>query len=221
MRLPATIDLERALAAAALRSHRRGSSAPNRREALAVIQTHSLASPAFCYRVYEIHGREGDRLDLGPHRLRAASLADAAPPLTRVAAVVCTLGPELEGAVSDLTSDRRYTRAMALDEVGNDLLFYVARYAALAIRAQVARHGEGVRCFISPGGAQIGLDQQPMVLRMAGGDDLGITVSGGSMLWPVKSRTMVIGIGPGASHHSVRKRCADCSSRHTCRYRPT
>lgn len=220
MRIPQTITIGRALASAARCTHRGGTTPKKRREAVVLIEADSLVAPAFSYRVYEIRNIENDWLDLGCCKLKSAVLANASPALARVAVIACTLGPALETAVSGLTAAKRYSRAFALDEVGNDVLFYTNRYASLAVRAEIARLDESTRYFISPGGREIGLDQQRVLLDMAGGGGLGITVSEGCMLWPVKSHTMVIGIGKSdaGSQHTFRKRCATCSSHHVCRY---
>lgn len=220
MRIPATITIERALASAARCTHRGGASLKNRRNALAMIETESLASPNFSYKIYGIQAIADDCLDFGgAHTLKSSLLANASPALARVAVAVSTLGPALEHAVSHLTSQKKYSLAFALDEVGNDLLFYTNRYATLVIRAEISQLGEHTRYFLSPGGPEIGLQQQKSVLHLAGGDPLGITVSEGCVLWPMKSRTMVIGIGEAGSEHPFGRRCATCSSRDKCRYR--
>jgi hypothetical protein len=109
--------------------------------------------------------------------------------------------------------------ALALDALGNELLIYTARFAALKMRSEARRLGYSTGDMLTPGGRGLALDQQARVIGLAGGEQIGITVTQQGMLSPVKSRSMLVGVGLGLAAKPMRRRCETCSSRERCSYR--
>ena len=215
----AEIDISLALAAAAGHSLASGPSRAPRQRALAMITEEGLARPAFCYLDCQVSGVRGARLELGTTTLEVPGMAGISSRLTAVTALACTLGPALEARVSGLCSQRSMSLALALDELGNAMLMYAARFAALAIRKEARSRGLTTGDTLTPGGPGLALADQAAVLALAGGDRLGITVNGQGMLSPVKSRSLIVGLGMGLSAQPARRRCEVCSSGAHCSYR--
>ena len=213
------IDIARALAAAAKKPRAAGAKPEARSAAVAMIAEEALAAPAFSYRTLPVREVRGDLLDFGDAALRTPGLAAISAQLSGVTAVACTIGQALEARVSALCAGRRLSLALALDEVGNELLFYTVRHVTLLLRGETRRRGFSSGATLSPGCRDLAIDQQGSVVAMAGGDRLGITVTEQGMLFPVKSRTLVVGIGTGLTAPPMRRSCDTCSSRETCRYR--
>ncbi len=213
------IELSLALAAAEKRCAAAGPGQTARRKALTMIAAEGLATPAFCYRCSPLVGVNGNTLELGLASLDAPGLAPLSSRLTAVAAVACTLGPALEARVSELCRERSMSLALALDELGNAMLMYTARCAALAVRRECRSQGLTSGDTLSPGGNGLPLAQQGAVLELAGGDRLGVWTTAQGMLSPIKSRSLVMGAGHGLAAQPLRRRCESCSSGETCRYR--
>jgi hypothetical protein len=70
---------------------------------------------------------------------------------------------------------------------------------------------------LRPGDPGLALDAQPTVLGLADADAIGVTVTRGFLLHPLKSISLVLGAGVGLppAHWS---RCDDCRSRPTCKF---
>jgi hypothetical protein len=213
------IDIPTALAVAAKRPLSSGTSQKTRSTALDMIGQESLARPAFCYSLVPVQGACDDALDFGNSSLRVAGLKAVSNRLTAVTAVVCTLGAALEARVSALCGERKLSLAYVLDELGNELLMYTVRQALLYIRREARRQGLSSGNSLSPGCSGFAIDQQAAVVALAGGESRGISVTSHGMLYPVKSRSMIVGIGTGLSAQPLHKRCETCSSRKVCRYR--
>ncbi len=106
--------------------------------------------------------------------------------------------------------------ALALDELGNELLFALSRRVQDRIviearKAQLTAAGE-----LRAGDPGLPLEAQAAVLRLAGADEIGVSVTQGQVLHPLKSMSMVLGIGidlPPARW----SRCDDCPSAPKCR----
>jgi hypothetical protein len=151
--------------------------------------------------------------------LVAPGLGELSSNVSAVAGIACTLGTALETRVSELCRQRSMSLAFALDAVGNELLMYTARCATLAIRREARLLGLSAGDALTPGGSGFSLGQQLAVLDLAEGVQLGIRLRGQGMLYPVKTRTLVVGVGVGLTAKPLCRRCEGCESREACRYR--
>lgn len=191
-----------------------------RAEALSLVQEEELVALVYGYRIVPLRNTFDEVLNLEQGRLRAPGMVDFACGVSSIAAAVCSLGQALEDRVSSLLSRRRFSLALALDEVGSALLFSAARHVTLMVGAEVERQGLSTGVELSPGDAGFPLDQQAMVVALSGGERVGVGVNAQGMLFPVKSLSMVIGIGDrNQLHQHAPRRCDNCSSRQVCRFR--
>ncbi len=190
-----------------------------REEALAVIERDALAAPAFSYRVLPVLGVRGDRVDVGEEILDAPLLSSQPGELVAVAAVACTLGPGFLARISESFAARRPSLALALDTVGNELLFRVADRALAAVRRDARRMGLGVGPEASPGDPGMPLDQQAKVLALADAAQSGITANREGMLRPVHSLATLVALGRDLPRHSASARCSRCPSALRCTIR--
>jgi len=213
------IDVPTALAALEKRPPRTGTTPKFRHAAVALIREESLAKPAFIFRIVPVQNSCKADFGFGESRLRVPALATVAERVTAVASVICTLGTSLEARVSALCIERKLSLALALDEVGNELLLNTVRQALLQIRREARRQCLTSGDSLSPGCSGFALDQQAGVIALAGGDRIGISVTSHGMLNPVKSRSLIVAVGTGLSAQPLHRRCDACSSRKECRYR--
>ena len=190
-----------------------------REAALAEIERDALAAPAFSYRILPVRSARGDAIDLGEAILDAPQLAAQPGELIAVAAVACTLGPGFQQRISELFAARRPSLALALDSVGNELLFRVADRALAAVRRDARRDGLGVGPEASPGDPGVPLDLQATVLTLAGAAPGGIAIVHGGMLSPVHSLATLVALGHNLPRHSASARCGRCPSANRCAIR--
>ncbi len=100
--------------------------------------------------------------------------------LTALAFAVCTIGPALETRVRSLFTERRPSLALALDALGNELLFAVSRRAQDLLQAEVKRAACSMAGELRPGDPGLGLEAQAAVLRLAKADEIGVAADAGS-----------------------------------------
>jgi len=190
-----------------------------REEALAAIERDALAAPAFSYRILPVRSVRDNAIDVGEAILDVPLLCSLPGELIAVAALACTLGPGFQPRISDLFAARRPSLALALESVGNELLFRVADRALAAVRRDARRDGLGVGPEASPGDPGVPLDQQATVLALAGAAHSGITASHDGMLWPVHSLATLVALGRNLPRHSASARCSRCPSANRCAIR--
>ena len=187
-----------------------------RRNALDLIEREDLLNAAYCYRIVPLDEPPNTCLRAGGEMLDAMRLVPESGQLTAVAAAICTLGPTLEQRITALFAERRTSLALALDGLGNELLFVLSRHLQDRIVADARKHQLSAAGELRPGDPGLSLKAQPAVLRLAGADTIGVSVTQGQLLHPLKSMSMMLGIGvdlPPARW----SRCDDCPSASKCR----
>lgn len=187
-----------------------------RREAIDLIKREELIDAAYCYRIVPLDEPPRDRLQLGGEVLDAMQLMPESGQLTAVAAAVCTLGVILEQRTTGLFAQRRTSLALALDGVANELLFALSRRVQDRIVAEASKHQWSAAGELRAGDPGLPLAAQGAVLRLAGADSVGVRMTRSQMLQPIKSTSMILGIGidlPPARW----SRCDACPSLAKCR----
>lgn len=186
-----------------------------RREAIDLVEHESLLNAAYCYRIVPLDEPPSHVLRAGGETLEAVRLVPESGLLTAVAVGICTLGPGLEQRTTALFTERRVSLALALDKLGNELLFALSRrledlIVAAAHKQHLTAAGE-----LRAGDPGLPLEAQAAMQRLTGADQIGVSVTQGQVLHPLKSMSMVLGIGIDLP--PVRwSRCDDCPSEPKC-----
>jgi hypothetical protein len=187
-----------------------------RREALQLAQTEDLVDSAYSYRIVPLEAPAAPQLRAGGETLYAPRLLPESGQLTALACAVCTLGARLEQRVTSLFAERRASLALALDQLGNELLFAASRRVQDRMLADANRRGSSMSGELRAGDPGLALQAQAAVLRLAQAKLIGIRVSDEQLMHPLKSVSMVMGVGialPPASW----SRCDDCPRREKCK----
>ena len=187
-----------------------------RAQALAMAGEDELVEPAYSYRIVPLEAPAAALLRAGGESLEAPWLLPVSGQLTALACCACTLGPAFERRVSELFAQRRPSLAMALDELGNELLFEISRRAQDRMLVEVTRRELSMAGELRAGDPGLDLSAQGAVLRLASAGEIGITLGEGDLMFPLKSTSMVLGVGvdlPAATW----SRCDSCRTRERCR----
>lgn len=188
-----------------------------REEALALVEAESLAAPRAVWRIAALDGEPGaaGTLCIDGRQLDAPWLVPASGRLTAVACAVCTIGEALEAKVGALFAERRASLAVALDSVGNELLFALSRRTQDRMLADARRLGLTVAGELRAGDPGLALHAQRTVLELAGATEIGVELTHTMMMHPNKSTSIVQGVGV-ALPAQTWSRCDDCRSRARC-----
>ena len=187
-----------------------------RRDALDLVKRENLLNAAFCYRIVPLDEPPSDVLRAGGEALDAVRLVPETGQLTAVAVGVCTLGSALEQRATALFAERRMSLALALDELGNHILFALSRRVQDRIVIEARKQHLTAAGELRAGDPGLPLQAQAAVQRLAGAESIGVTVTQGQVLHPLKSMSIVLGVGidlPAARW----SRCDDCPSAPKCK----
>ena len=187
-----------------------------RREALELARADELVDAAYSYRIVALEAPAAPTLRAGGETVHAPRLLPESGQLTALACAVCTLGTRLEQRVTSLFAERRASLALALDQLGNELLFAASRRVQDRMLVDAARRGLSVAGELRAGDPGLALAEQATVLRLAQAGLIGVHVSDDQLMQPLKSVSMVMGVGldlPPAQW----SRCDDCPRREKCK----
>lgn len=209
-------DLLREAAAAPLRGRPTALRERLRAAALALLRREPLIEAAYSYRIVPLDAPAAETLRVGGESLHAPRLLPEAGELTALGCAVCTIGPAIEARVRALFMEKRPSLGLALDELGNELLFAVSRRMQDRMTADAVRRGLTLGGELRAGDPGLALQAQAVVLRLAQADGIGVSLGRGLAMHPLKSASMVFGLGIDLP--PVRwSRCDECPSRARCR----
>jgi len=152
----------------------------------------------------------------GGGRLSGPLIARHLSGATRVAAVVCTLGRELEEAASR-AMEKDPLLGLALDGLGNAAVERVGQQACGRIGDQAAADGLQTSTPLSPGVPEWPVETgQPQIFLLVEAAQAGIRITPGGMMIPKKSISFIAGIG---NDMDQTEPCEVCNLKEVCRYR--
>jgi hypothetical protein len=198
-------------------SARRAKLVALRAEALAMVRAEQLIQARASWRIVALEGEPGrtGTLCVDGEHLEAPWLIPATGQLTAVACAVATIGDALEQRVGALFAERHASLAVALDSLGNELLFALSRRVQDRMLADARKQGLTMAGELRAGDPGLRLQSQQTVLALAGASEIGVSLTRTMMMNPTKSTSIVQGVGlelPAATW----SRCEQCRSRDRC-----
>jgi len=189
-------------------------------ELLASVENAHLLEPAVAYEIHSItemsHGQlslEGNLVVPGP------LLPSLLPEAKELAVVVCTIGPKLEKQVTDYINGGEPLRGMLLDGIGSAAVDSLSREVCKFITGEASSRGYQASSPISPGMPGLPITEQWQLFKLVPAREIGVSLTSSGIMVPLKSASMVIGIGPKMTTWTRAEVCARCSLRKTCPYR--
>jgi hypothetical protein len=190
------------------------------RELLEEAATLQSLEPAIAYEfcpVKEINDG-GARLQ-GHIFLKTDLLQKRLPFASELAAIVCTIGPQLERKVTDYFAHDKPLHGVLLDGIGNAAVDTLAQEACRMIGVLAESRGNESSSPFSPGMPGFPLSEQRALCRIAKAEQIGVHLSKSAMMIPRKSISMTVGIGPQMPTWTKAQVCAECTLKKTCRYK--
>ena len=138
-------------------------------------------------------------------------------PIEAVGMGVLTIGDGIEERVRDLFGAREFPLAVMLDSVGSAAVESLAEWVNDFL-CQVALPDRKVTNRISPGYAGWDVAEQHWLFRLCGGERAGIVLNDHALMIPLKSISLLVGIGPHASVDHYFTQCRRCWMKE-CAYR--
>lgn len=189
-------------------------------EILASIDRNKLIESSTCYEIVPVRKIQPGQITLGSGDvLRAPLLAHRLARASHILFSVTTIGTAIAENIRRCFDDGKNIQAIFMEELANIALFDATdRLRSLAERCATDM---GLRASgpLSPGDFDgFGLDQQPIVLALAGAQRSGITMTQAGQMNPVHSVSVVIGFGKDMRNWTRLDDCNSCRSRDRCQH---
>jgi hypothetical protein len=135
-----------------------------------------------------------------------------------VVIAVCTIGDLLDGFAAS-TFSQSPALAMALEGLGSASTELLGNSFCNYLESLVSEEGLFTNLPINPGMRDWPVEEgQPQIFRILDTSSIGVTLDTTGLMKPLKSLSMVIGLGYSADKHA--KSCDLCSLQKTCIYKP-
>jgi len=190
-------------------------------EVLAEVEARALLEPAIAWESRRLLEADGARVRLagGLALAQAEAIGSLLGEAEELAMVVGSIGPALDRLASEWFSSGREIEAFVLGEIGNLAIGKLSDQMPEHVADWAADRGLEASGALSPGGTGIDLSAQRVVVELASANRIGVALTSTCMLTPVKSISMVIGLGHGLPTWTHAQACNLCASRDHCRLR--
>jgi hypothetical protein len=188
-----------------------------RNEALALIESEDLVEASYSYRIVPLDQPAAATLHVGGETLYAPKLLPESGELTALGCGVCTLGPKLEARSTSLFGERRASLSVALEYVAIEMLFALGRRLQDRMLSECYRRRLSMAGELHAGDPGLNITAQAAVLRLAEAESIGVRLFGDHLLTPMKSTTLVLGVGKDLPATSW-SRCDTCPSKTKCSF---
>ncbi len=188
-------------------------------EAEAVIEEgRPLLAPAVLYRRIPVAGLRHERLLLaGGGILLGPLIAGHLAAASEVIVAVCTVGDGLSQPISERFQTNP-VQALALEGLAAAAAEALAEAACRRFEALALAEGLKASIPLNPGMIGWPLEEgQAQIFGLLDASEIGVTLRPGSLMQPLKSLSLVIGLGRELD--AAGQSCDFCSMRETCRYK--
>jgi len=176
-----------------------------------------LFSPRIAYQLFEVGEARPREIALKNGAiLHSGAQTPYVAHAERLALVACTIGPALDERVRELL-DSEIALAAALDGVGSAAVDALSSDACRLIEEEARRAGQLTTMPFSPGDGDWPLSDQRVFFDLLPAGEIGMSLSKDDLMTPLKSLTLVIGVGKRVTAGGAP--CERCSAAPRCRYR--
>ena len=189
-------------------------------EVIDKVQEFELIRPAYSYNVVDIEKRTLNRVHLkGGWEITSPLLVHRLAGASQLAVGAITIGQALSEQVSAWFTVGDYSKAMILDAIGNGALFSLCDLFEDICDTEATDRGMRSSGALSPGDDGFGLECQKTLLAIAEADRCSIRLLENDLMLPIRSLSVVAGLGKRVKRWSQEESCASCSSRERCKLR--
>ena len=179
----------------------------------ACLEARLLARPKGIWQTYDYDCITQTVYAAQPFRIEGKKIGTHLAGAEKVIILAATVGDDIEEHVTKYFAEDRYAYSVLLDAAATTAVEQIADAMEKAIQTKASAQGYTMRWRFSPGYGDWSMTQQPQLLRLSGGADIGIQLTESLMLFPRKSVTAIIGLVKEtkacAPHHSPNG-CAAC-----------
>jgi hypothetical protein len=186
----------------------------------ALADAYALIEPAAVWDTFPIREFRHERLTLANGtRIGGGPVASVVAGATDLVVGLCTVGGAISQRISEqLRSDQRL-RALFLDDLGSWAVDQVRQQLCRRIEDDAASCELRASASLSPGESEWSVAEQAVIFSLLATREIGVSLNESMVMFPVKSLSLIVGIGPGPLGVEGASNCDFCTIRERCGYR--
>ncbi|MHA1732533.1 MAG: hypothetical protein ACTSU5_11350 [Promethearchaeota archaeon] len=186
-----------------------------------------LADPRACWRSFPVRGSSGTRVTLGGDgrdvEVGGGRFAKVVRNATEVIVAVCTIGPAVEEKIHEYATSGKAFRGTLLDGFASWAVHSTRRQLFSWLKRKLhAKEGLRVSVPVGPG-EEFGfpLQNQRAIFDLLAGEveAIGVSLTDSLLMVPLKSVSLVLGVGSEPLGRESGYECEGCNLRATCKFR--
>jgi len=174
------------------------------------IEQDSLLAPSIAYEILPVEKIINDG------RIPISSLISGS---REIAATVCTIGNRLEMRVKRYIDSNEPLSAFIMDGIGSAAVDMLSEEACNLIASVASSRGYMAGSPISPGMQGLPITGQKYMFDLIPAGEIGVSLTDSGTMIPLKSVSMIMGLGPEMKRWKRAAVCASCHLRNTCSHR--
>lgn len=173
---------------------------------------YSLIHPRAVYDEVAAHLTEAGKVALGDgFTLNIPHIDREWRGLERVSLAICTIGQELDKRVSQFSAQGDYTASIALDSVGRAALSSICNKIDSMVCERAGERGMVAGPRFEPGAVGWELAEQTVLFSLLPAEKIGVRLNECYQMFPLKSVSLVIGMGSETPIPRGRRPCWYCN----------
>lgn len=186
----------------------------------ALADAHALVQPAAAWDAFPIREFRHERLVLADGtKIGGGPVAAVVAGASHLVIGVCTVGGAISQRISEHQRNGLRLRAMFLDDLGSWAVDQVRQQLCRAVEAEAAAEGWQASVSLSPGESEWSVAEQAVIFALLDTRPIGVNLSASMVMSPIKSLSLIVGIGPGPLGVAGGSNCDFCTIRERCAHR--
>ena len=186
----------------------------------ALADARGLVEPAAVWDTFPIREFRHERLVLvNGTRIGGGPVASVVAGASDLVVGVCTVGDAISQRISEQLHGERRLRALFLDDLGSWAVDQVRQQLCRQVESGAASRELHASASLSPGESEWSVAEQAVIFSLIDAREIGVTLTESMVMTPVKSLSLIMGIGPNPLGVEGASNCDFCTIRERCGYR--
>jgi hypothetical protein len=186
----------------------------------ALAEIKQAIEPAACWDRFPIQKILHDRLLLvNGRRIGGGPVTTVLGGAEALLAAVCTIGPKPDRLIEAAQKQRDLFKGMLLHDLAAWAVDLVRQQVCLWLETEAHRQGLRVSAPLSPGESAWSVKEQGIIFSLLDTGQIGVSLSPSMVMTPIKSLSLIMGIGAQPMGVEGASNCDFCSIKERCAYR--
>jgi hypothetical protein len=178
-----------------------------------------LSEPAVAWDTFPVQEMRHEKVILaGGTRIGNGPVTTVMGGAERLAIGVCTIGPRLSNRIHEHIDSGEAVRSMLLDQLGTLAVGKLSRLFYQWLADETTAQGLHISTYLSPGESEWSIKDQAVIFDLLDTAPIGVSLTESLLMAPVKSLSLMAGIGPHPMGEPDTTHCDYCTMKERCPY---